>query len=337
MMMDYSLQLRISSVFILFFVSLLGMVVPFIYAASMRGGDDSPENRLKISESEALQIARTFAAGVMMGIGFIHLLNDGVSKLESVSLDYPALGYTLATVGAMVVLGFEQIALTLVNQIKTDDVAPRKAIGNNEHAEFGVVGAAKRTEEVEYTHEHAHAHEHPVSMISGTTSLSVVVKAYMMELSIAVHSVVIGVALGSMAGKENEQPLQALLIGVCFHQFFEGMGLGCVVDQARIELGKVKVILFALTFALTVPVGVFVGILITDDQSLENGPTLDETLTAGCLNSIAAGIVIYVALVEMVVDDFQAASIVGNIPLKLKMFTALIIGNLAMAILVIWA
>lgn len=335
MMMDYSLQLRISSVFILFFVSLLGMVVPFIYAASMRGGDDTPANRLKISESEALRIARTFAAGVMMGIGFIHLLNDGVSKLESVSLDYPALGYTLATVGAMVVLGFEQIALTLVNQIKTEEVAPRKAIGNNEHAEFGVGGAAKRTEEVECTHEHAH--EHPVSMISGTVSMSVIVKAYMMELSIAVHSVVIGVALGSMAGKENEQPLQALLIGVCFHQFFEGLGLGTVVDQARIELGKVKVILFALTFALTVPVGVFVGILITDDQSLENGPTLDETFTAGCLNSVAAGIVIYVALVEMVVDDFQAASIVGNIPLKLKMFTALIIGNLAMAVLVIWA
>ena len=337
--MDYSLQLRVSAVFIVFVVSLMGMVVPFIYAASMRGGDDSPENRLKISESEALRITRTFAAGVMMGIGFIHLLNDGVSRLASISVGYPALGYTLATVGAMVVLGFEQIALTLVNQIKTEEVAPKKAIGNNEHSEFGVGGAANRTEEIEDTHEHAHehAHEHPVVMISGTASLSVIVKAYMMELSIAVHSVVIGVALGSMAGKEREQPLQALLIGVCFHQFFEGMGLGCVVDQARIELGKVKVILFALTFALTVPMGVFVGILITDDQSLENGPTLDETLTAGCLNSIAAGIVIYVALVEMVVDDFQAASIVGNIPLKLKMFTALIIGNLAMAILVIWA
>ena len=335
--MDYSLQLRISSVFILFFVSLLGMVAPFIYAASMRGGDDSPANRLKISESEALRIARAFAEGVMMGIGFIHLLNDGVGKLSEVSLDYPALGYTLATVGAMVVLGFEQIALTLINQIKTDEEPPKKAIGDKEHVEFGVAGADKSNEDHDYnTHEHAHA-DHPVSMISGTMSMSVIVKAYMMELSIAVHSVVIGVALGSMAGKENEQPLQALLIGVCFHQFFEGLGLGTVVDQARIELGKAKVILFALTFALTVPMGVFVGILITDDQSLEDGPTVDETYTAGCLNSIAAGIVIYVALVEMVVDDFQAASIAGNISLKLKMFVALIIGNLAMAVLVIWA
>ena len=80
-----------------------------------------------------------------------------------------------------------------------------------------------------------------------------------------------------------------------------------------------------------------IGILITDDQALENGPNESQTYTTGCLNSLAAGIMIYVALVEMVAEDFQQTSIATNVSLKIKMFIALMIGTLSMAVLAIWA
>lgn len=46
---------------------------------------------------------------------------------------------------------------------------------------------------------------------------------------------------------------------------------------------------------------------------------------------------IYVALVEMIAEDFQAKAIVTNSPLKMKMFVALSVGILCMAILGIYA
>lgn len=46
---------------------------------------------------------------------------------------------------------------------------------------------------------------------------------------------------------------------------------------------------------------------------------------------------IYVALVEMIAEDFQCAAIASNIPLKIKMFSALVLGTTCMAVLAIWA
>jgi hypothetical protein len=47
------------------------------------------------------------------------------------------------------------------------------------------------------------------------------------------------------------------------------------------HLGVQKIIIFAVTFALTVPVGVMIGIVITDDNALENGPTDAQNLSLG--------------------------------------------------------
>ena len=46
---------------------------------------------------------------------------------------------------------------------------------------------------------------------------------------------------------------------------------------------------------------------------------------------------IYVALVEMIAEDFQAAAIASNVILKMKMFSALLLGTTCMAVLAIWA
>ena len=59
--------------------------------------------------------------------------------------------------------------------------------------------------------------------------------------------------------------------------------------------------------------------------------------TLGVLNSVAAGVLVYVALVEMAAEEFQSASITTEIALKAKMYLSLSLGVLTMAILAIWA
>ena len=301
--MDYSLALRISSVFILFFASLAGIIIPSL----LSGGSSSQtnESHRKMCESDAFRITRTFAAGIMLAVGVIHLLADGVAKLAAVSLEYPPLGYTLATVGALLVLAFEQVAVMLIGSVKEDgDSAKSIAVTEkNVEADFGTGPVdIEVLETLGHESTSTSDHNHAIKMIAATDSLNVIVKAYMMEISIAIHSVIIGIALGGLVGKDEITTLIGFIIAICFHQFFEGVGLGTVIESARLQLGTTKIIIFILLFALTVPAGIVIGIVTSGD---ELPPAIDTTTgdlipgiadlniaqeyTLGCLNSIAAG------------------------------------------------
>ena len=53
-----------------------------------------------------------------------------------------------------------------------------------------------------------------------------------LELGIVVHSVVIGLSMGA---SENASTIRPLIAALCFHQFFEGMGLGGCILQVTID------------------------------------------------------------------------------------------------------
>jgi zinc transporter 1/2/3 len=83
-------------------------------------------------------------------------------------------------------------------------------------------------------------------------------KAYMIESSIAVHSVLVGLGLGVL----TEIPeIQALLIALCFHQFFEGVALGGAVAKANQT--KCFLASLILLFSFSCPAGVAIGIGVT--------------------------------------------------------------------------
>lgn len=50
----------------------------------------------------------------------------------------------------------------------------------------------------------------------------------MLEVGIIVHSVIIGLALGASRSVSTIKPL---IVALCFHQFFEGMGLGTCISE----------------------------------------------------------------------------------------------------------
>ena len=320
----YGDALRIASVFILFVASFAGVALPLFYY----GGD--PAKQRSIANSDGFKIVRSFSAGIMIGVGFIHLLFEGNVILARVSFDYPALGSTVATMGTLFVLGCEQLMVTYIGGNKTIDL-------NVSHVE--------RTEQTEETEVAAvatdlyartlHDHNQVLAIVAQTGSLSVLVKAYMMEFSIAVHSVVIGVGLGYMSGESNLGLLKVLIVALVFHQFFEGLGLGTTLQEARLELGKWQVMIFILIFSGALSGGIIIGILL----KYYNGETetTAELYTTGCLHCVGAGILIYIALVEMVGEDFNDPLVSHRWDLKVKMFIALSLGNFFLAIIGIWA
>lgn len=89
--------------------------------------------------------------------------------------------------------------------------------------------------------------------------------AYILELGIAVHSVIIGIALGMAS---DASPARALLIALCFHQTFEGFALGVTVLEAHFSLWQC--ILMVVLFAITTPIGIAIGLLILFEERMNS-------------------------------------------------------------------
>lgn len=69
-------------------------------------------------------------------------------------------------------------------------------------------------------------------MFNYITSFGLTCCMQVLELGIVVHSVVIGLSLGA---SNNTCTIKGLVAALCFHQLFEGMGLGgCILQVFHI-------------------------------------------------------------------------------------------------------
>ena len=167
-------------------------------------------------------------------------------------------------------------------------------------------GTSPGTAPMEHSHGHEHAvlgslddfnaaaggdmHRH-VSIVIEDENRSIL-KSMLLEACIAVHSVIIGVSLG---GTEDRKALGVLLAAFTFHQIFEGISLG----SASLQAGYTPrvAIAFMLIFALSVPLGMLIGLNVP--------PTTHGQKVQAWFSCIAAGSLIYTAMVEMVAEDFS--------------------------------
>ncbi|GAA0176559.1 hypothetical protein Leryth_002349 [Lithospermum erythrorhizon] len=153
--------------------------------------------------------------------------------------------------------------------------------------------------------------------------------AMVLELGIIVHSVVIGLSSGV---SKNPCTIRGLVAALCFHQMFEGMGLGGCILQADYHIFKKSIMAFF--FSVTTPAGIAIGILVTNSYK-DNSPK--ALITTGLLNASSAGLLIYMALVDLLAVDFMGPKLRGSIKLQLKSYVAVFLSACGMSILAIWA
>ncbi|XP_043687981.1 zinc transporter 5-like [Telopea speciosissima] len=279
-------------------------------------------------EKDIFFIIKSFAAGVILATGFIHLLPDTFQCLTNPSLkgkawDFPFMGFIsmMATIGTLLVDSLATGYYTRSN-FKSSQPLIRDEEGGGEHAG-----------DVPF-HTHAtHGHTHGSGFASeGSVSFNLIrhrVISQVLELGIVVHSVIIGISLGASQRPNTIKPLVAALT---FHQFFEGMGLGGCISQAKFK--SMAVTIMAIFFSLTTPVGIVLGIGITNVYD-ENSPT--ALIVEGVFNSASAGILIYMALVDLLAADFMSPRMQSNGKLQLGANVPLLIGAGCMSLLAIWA
>jgi len=153
--------------------------------------------------------------------------------------------------------------------------------------------------------------------------------AQVLELGIVVHSVVIGLSMGV---SNNPCTIKPLVIAMCFHQLFEGMGLGGCILQARYGI-KVKAIMVAF-FSATTPLGIALGLAILNVYD-ENSPT--ALIVVGVLNAMSSGLLIYMALVDLLAADFMGPKLQASIKLQFVCYFSVFIGMGIMSLMAKWA
>ena len=162
-----------------------------------------------------------------------------------------------------------------------------------------------------------------------------VMKALTMEVSIAIHSIIMGVALG---GADDAGELATIMVAFAFHQFFEGIAVGTASLES--EFDKKTSIIFCTIFALSLPIGIIIGMSASDDS-------VDSTITKASFSCIAAGSLIYTSLVEMLAANMESQIHSGhvhneanqkakNVNLTVS-YLSFCAGCASMAVLAMWA
>ncbi|XP_075643251.1 zinc transporter 1-like [Castanea sativa] len=281
-------------------------------------------------EKDIFFLIKAFAAGVILSTGFIHVLPDAFESLTSPCLsespwqDFPFTGF-VAMVSAIGTLMVDAFATSYYRKSHS-----------NQAAQDGVGDVEMEGEHEGHLHVHTHAthgHAHgSTSFVDNSASSDLIrhrVISQVLELGIVVHSVIIGISLGASESLETIRPLVAALT---FHQFFEGMGLGGCISQAKFQ--NRAVVVMATFFSLTIPVGIAIGIGISSVYN-ENSPR--ALIFEGIFNAASAGILIYMALVDLLAADFMNPRVQSNARLQIGVNVSLLLGAGLMSLLAKWA
>ncbi|KAL8171046.1 hypothetical protein V2J09_022850 [Rumex salicifolius] len=320
-----ALQLKLIAIGSILVAGVTGVCLPLI-GKGQRGGGGFLNH-----DSNAFVAVKAFAAGVILATGFVHMLPDGSENLTSSCLatdpwsDFPFAGF-IAMCAALVTLMADFVG-TQVYESKRRE----KDKGLNLNVGVNIVEAHAHADE------HGHGHSHTLVVNSDQNEEEKeedghgrhVVVSQVLELGIVSHSVIIGLSIGVSHSPCTIRPLVAAL---SFHQFFEGFALGGCISQARFK--AVKTVLMACFFAITTPSGIAVGIGLA---SFYNPDSSGALIVEGILDSISAGILIYMSLVDLIAADFMSAKMRCNLRLQIVSYFALFLGAALMSSLAVWS
>ncbi|KAI3851669.1 hypothetical protein MKX03_022314 [Papaver bracteatum] len=318
-----ALKYKLTAVASILVASGIGVCIPIL---GKRVSALRPENNIFF-------MIKAFAGGIILATGFIHVLPDAFENLTSPCLKenpwgFPFIGF-IAMMSAIGTLMVDTFATSYYKRSHFNKALPvtrdEEQIGEHAgHVHF----------HTHATHGHAHGSAfidsaHDTSDSSSSELIRNRVISQVLELGIVVHSVIIGIALGASQSPSTIKPLVAALT---FHQFFEGMGLGGCISQAKFKSKAVTIM--ALFFSLTTPFGIGIGIGISNVYN-ENSPAalIVEVLPAPNHSLI----LIYMALVDLLAEDFMNPRMQTNGRLQLGAYISLLMGAGCMSLLAKWA
>lgn len=319
--------------------------------------------RIFFSKTSSLffQCAKLFGAGVILSTAWIHMLTESVERFSSPCLDdawkeyrstaaaFALLGlfltqYIQITVGTRLSQAEDQVHIISDVDLEYTISREQQQYGDQKeslthvrvHEEHIHIRSVRSLDEVRdevkchsfmpprLSIEH-HDHAHHGLILKSNKHLGV----YMLELGIASHSIMIGLALGTSSSDE----FLVLLGAITIHQFFEGIALSVVVLEAEFDR-RTQAWLMVLFYTLTTPVGIIIGMAL---RAVYNANASSTLVAQGTLDALAAGILTFDGIVNIVQPALSSRAFKQLPGWKQHLqFLSLWLGAAAMAIVGYW-
>ncbi|XP_022948010.1 zinc transporter 6, chloroplastic [Cucurbita moschata] len=320
-------HLKFISIFLIFFTSVIGVSLPVLLTRFFHG---------KPLYDKAILIIKCFAAGVILATSLVHVLPDAFDALSDCQVasqhpwrDFPFCGL-VTMIGALLALLVDVTATSHVehshyNPVETEEKPRTDSAGDigllvsvDSKSEIGNLGGGS-------CHRRREGEEELVKLKQKLVS-------QVLEIGIIFHSVIIGVTMGM---SQNQCTIKPLVAALSFHQIFEGMGLGGCIAQAGFSFTTTSYMCFM--FSVTTPMGIVLGMVLFSITGYDDSSP-KALIMEGLLGSFSSGILIYMALVDLIaVDFFHNKMMSSNQGLKRGCFVALLLGSASMSVLALWA
>lgn len=298
-----SLGARISSIFVIFFVSTFLTLFPLL-------AQRMPRLRIPLY---VYLFARYFGVGVIVATAFIHLLDPAYDTLGGRTCVGRTGNWGLYSwVPAIILVSiFAVFLLDVFMQVIVErkfGVHHDHSAGNKE-VETAIIRNQANTInniDVENTSDSSIRKERELATTEHVMSEAEIEHAWrqefgaflLLEFGVIFHSVLIGLNLGAVGDE-----FKTLYIVLVFNQSFEGLGIGARLSAIPWPASKPTWIPWAccLSYGLVTPVSIAIGLGVRTTYMSES---YNANIVQGILNAISSGLLIYNGLVELLARDF---------------------------------
>lgn len=297
-----SLGARISSIFVIFFVSTFLTLFPLL-------AQRVPSMRVPL---HVYLFARYFGVGVIVATAFIHLLDPAYDTLGGRTCVGRTGNWALYSwvPGIILISVFFVFLLDVAMQV----IVERKFGVHHEHAGDSEVqnaiirnqGNANPEIDVEKNSDSSIHKDNQVANVERVMTEAEILHNWrqefgaflLLEFGVIFHSVLIGLNLGAVGDE-----FKTLYIVLVFHQSFEGLGIGARLSAIPWPASKPSWVpwLCCLVYGFVTPVSIAIGLGVRTTYMSES---YTANIVQGILNSISAGLLIYNGLVELLARDF---------------------------------
>ncbi|KAI8712774.1 hypothetical protein NCS52_01376500 [Fusarium sp. LHS14.1] len=318
---DGRMGLRISAIFVIFFGSFMGCLIPLFL---------SKQTRFQVPKLTFF-IIKYFGSGVIIATAFIHRLAPSIGALyspclnpDSVITQYPwPEGICLMTVFAMFLLEL------CVSHYKSSGIGKDSNFysGGGRDPAMDLMKRRDQENEAELgaTEDRNIDADTPDELAAHLSAL------FILEFGIIFHSILISITLDV-----SREEFTVLYVVLVFHQTFEGLGLGSRLAIAAWPSGKGWLPYFlSAIYALSTPIAIAAGLGV---RSSVTPGTHSSLVVMGVFDAISAGILLYTGLVGLIAHEFFIGDTSkSQSPMRFMAFGCMCVGAGIMALLGYWA
>lgn len=299
--------LKYLMVFLFFAFSAIMVFLPLGLSDRIRHVRDP---RRRHAYETVVSLVSCFGGGVFLATCLLHLLPEARSQYNRGILDhwgtvpeFPFIEF-LCIVGLLIILVIEQVTLFWKEAHSMARPASDASTPFGWDTSVANYGSVQQSASQVNGHEHdvADDHgeedenmdEHAIQSMHGDPNSHSSLRSVVLVLSLSLHSVFEGVAIGL---QPSVQLLLQILAAVSIHKGILAFTLG--LNLAHSRLGRCGIAVSGLTFSLMAPLGMMFSIVLIQEDSRE------AALLNGILQGLACGTFLYVTFFEVLPHEMS--------------------------------